>query len=159
MTGNRTPSQINPAIGAMLKSASDWLLHEHSLFQTLKLKPVLIGRNQATFSVYLPDDFIGTDGKIHGGLLTIIMDSIFGLAAFTALDELKPIATINLRTNYIGDVAPGGRVTCAAECICLRDEVAHVEGKLTEEETGRLIATSSGAFMVGTRGPNKESRL
>lgn len=159
MTRNATPSQINPAVGAMLKSASDWLLHEHSLFQTLKLKPVLIGRNQATFSVYLPDDFIGPDGKIHGGLLTIIMDSIFGLAAFTALDELKPIATINLRTNYLDDVAPGGRVTCAAECIRLRDEVAHVEGKLTDEENGRLIATSSGAFMIGTRGPNKESRL
>lgn len=159
MTNDATPSQINPAIGAMLKSASDWLLHEHSLFQTLKLKPVLIGRNQATFSVYLPDDFLSADGKIHGGLLTIIMDSIFGLAAFTALDELKPIATINLRTNYIDNIAAGGRVSCAAECIRLRDEVAHVEGRLTEEDTGRLIATSSGAFMIGTRGPSKESRL
>lgn len=159
MTRPESDKNINPAVGAMLKSASDWLLHEHSLFQTLKLKPVLIGRYQATFSVFLPEDFLGPNGKIHGGLLTIIMDSIFGLAAFTALDELKPIATINLRTNYVGDVGAGGRVACAAQCISLRDEIAHVEGTLTEKKSGALIATASGAFMVGTRGPNKESRL
>ena len=56
--------QINPAIGAMLKSARDWLLTEHALFQTLDLKPLLIGRNKATFSVFLPDDFCDADGNI-----------------------------------------------------------------------------------------------
>jgi len=152
-------AEINPAVGAMLNSAGDWLLHEHSLFQTLDLKPLLIGRNKATFSVFLPEEFCDADGNVHGSLLTIIMDSICGLAAFTALDELKPIATINLRTDYVADIAPGGRVTCTAECVKLRGDVAHVAGQLTDEATGALIATGSGAFMVGTRGPNRESRL
>ena len=152
-------ADINPAVGAMLKNASDWLLHEHSLFQTLDLKPLLIGRNKATFSVYLPDAFCDGDGNIHGSLLTIIMDSIFGLAAFTALDELKPIATVNLRSDYVADIAPGGRVICEAECIKLRGDIAHVAGKITDEASGELIATGSGAFMIGTRGPNRESRL
>ena len=66
-------ADINPAVGAMLKSASDWLLQEHSLFQTLDLKPLLIGRNKATFSVYLPDAFCDGDGNVHGSLLAIIM--------------------------------------------------------------------------------------
>lgn len=152
-------STINPAVGAMLQSARDWLLHEHSLFKTLDLKPTLIGRNKATFSVYLPDDFQNAAGGIHGGLFTIIMDSIFGLAAFTALDELKPVATINLRTDYVGEAAPGGRVSCAAECRKLKGDVAYVSGDLTDEESGALIATGAGAFIVGARGPGRESRL
>lgn len=152
-------ADINPAIGAMLKSASEWLLHEHALFQTLDLKPMLIGRNKATFSVYLPEEFCDASGEIHGALLTIIMDSIFGLAAFTALDELKPIATINLRTDYLRKVKPKGRVTCAAECVYLRGDIAYVAGGLTDEVTNELVATASGAFMVGTRGAGKESRL
>ena len=152
-------AEINPAIGAMLKSARDWLLTEHALFQTLDLKPLLIGRNKATFSVFLPDDFCDADGNIHGSLLTLIMDSIFGLAAFTALDELKPIATINLRSDYLADIRPGGRVICAAECTELRGDIAYVAGSLTDEATNRQIATGSGAFMIGTRGPGKESRL
>ena len=143
--------KINPAVAGMLKSASDWLLHEHSLFKTLDLKPLLIGRGQATFSVYLPEDFADNRGRIHGGLLTIIMDSIFGLSVFTILDEIKQIATINLRTDYMDHVAPGGRVVCAAECRKLRGDVAYVTGDLKEDDSGALIAAASGAFMVGTR--------
>lgn len=151
--------KINPAIGAMLSGARDWLLHEHSLFHSLDLKSILIGRNKATFSVFLPDEFLDAKGKVHGGLLTIIMDSVFGLAAFTALDEIMPIATINLRTDYLTDVSAGGRVICAAECIKLRGDVAYVAGNLTDEKTREQIATASGAFMIGTRGPNMASRL
>ncbi len=152
-------ADINPGVGAMLKSARDWLLHEHSLFKSLDLKPLLIGRNKATFSVFLPESFCDASGNIHGSLLTIIMDSIFGLAAFTALDELKPIATINLRVDYLNDVKPGGRIICAAECVKLRSDVAHVSGTLTDEAGGALIAAGSGAFMIGTRAPGRESRL
>lgn len=152
-------ADINPAIGAMLNNARDWLLHEHSLFKTLDLKPLLIGKGKATFSVYLPDDFTDVSGDIHGGLLTIIMDSIFGLSVFTALEELQPITTINLRTDYLKTAAAGGRVICAAECRALRGDVAYVSGELTDENTGATIAAGSGAFMIGTRGTSKASRL
>lgn len=152
-------SDINPAVTEMLRSASDWLLHEHALFKSLDLKPTLIGRGKATFSVFLPDEFRNREGAVHGGLLTIVLDSIFGLAAFTVLDTLKPIATINLRTDYVSVVSPDGRVSCAATCRELRDDVAHVAGDVTDETSGALIATGSGAFLIGTRGPGRGSRL
>ena len=151
--------EINPAIGAMLKNARDWLTHEHSLFRTLNLEPLLIGKGKATFAVDLPEDFSNAEGAVHGGLLTIIMDSIFGLSVFTALDKLKPIATINLRSDYLADAIPGARVVCHADCYCVVDEVAFVTGNVTVKETGLLLASGSGAFMVGTRGLSKGSRL
>ena len=152
-------SDINPAIGGMLKSARDFLAHEHSLFRTLELMPVVIGKGKATFSMALPDAYAGVDGMVHGGLYTIIIDSIFGLAVFTALEAIKPIATINLRTDYVGAVAPGSRAICEAECDAIRGDVAYVRGKLTAASNGRLLATGSGAFMVGTKGPIKGMRL
>jgi acyl-coenzyme A thioesterase PaaI-like protein len=159
MTDAPSTGDINPSIGGMLRSARDFLAHEHSLFRSLDLKPILIGKGKATFSMALPASFCGPDGTIHGGLYTIILDSIFGLAVFTTLEEIKPIATVNLRTDYLGAIAPGARAACAAECEAIRNDVAYVTGRLTAETDGRLLATASGAFMVGTKGPIKGMRL
>ncbi len=150
---------INPAVGAVMRSARDFLTHEHSLLGSLGLKPILLGRGRATFSIELPETFSDGEGEIHGALLTIILDSIMGLTVFTALDAFEPIATINLRTDYVGRARPGARAVCACECLSIVDEVANVDGRVTLEDGGALIATGSGAFMVGTRGPVKGSRL
>lgn len=159
MTSGVTSSDINPAIGGMLRSARDFLAHEHSLFRTLDLKPILIGKGKATFSMLMPADFAAADGSVHGGLYTIILDLIFGLAVFTALEEIKPIATINLRTDFVGLIAPGARAVCEAECEAVNSDVAHVSGRLFAEATGDLLATGTGAFMVGTKGPIGGMRL
>jgi acyl-coenzyme A thioesterase PaaI-like protein len=151
--------EINPTIGAMLRSARDFLAHEHSLFRTLALQPVLIGRGQATFALTLPPAFADADGFIHGGLCTIVLDSIFGLTVFAAMESVKPIATINLRTDYVARARPETRVRCAAVCDAIDNDVAYVSGKLTQEDGGGLIATASGAFMIGTKGPMKGMRV
>ncbi len=152
-------AEINPAIGAMLKSAHDLLTHEHSLFRSLGLKPVLIGRGKAAFALDAPIAFAGCDGDVHGGLMTIVMDSIFGLTVFTALDEVKPIATINLRTDYINKADVGTRIICSCECIEIRNDIAHVSGRITTEEHDRLLVSGAGTFMVGVRSAKKGSRL
>ena len=154
-----TANEINPAIGAMLKSAREFLTHEHSLFTTLNIEPVLIGRGKATFAVDLPAAFADADGCVHGGLLTLIIDSIFGISVFTALDEFKTIATVSLHTEYLDEVAPGARALCAAECIAIRGDIAHVSGDLRAEDTGKLLASGAGTFLIGTRNVAKGSRL
>lgn len=159
MTDAMPAREINPTIGAMLRAARDFLTHEHSLFRSLDLNPILIGKGKATFSMAMPPAFAGPDGKVHGGLYTIILDSIFGLAVFTALEEVKPIATINLRTDHIGAASTGARAVCAAECERISGDVAYVSGRLTLENGGALIATGAGAFMIGTKGPLTGMRL
>ncbi len=152
-------SEINPAIGAMLKSARDWLTHEHSLFRSLNLEPILIGKGRATFAVDLPASFADADGAVHGSLMTIIMDSIFGLSVFTALEQMKPIATINLRADYIATASAGIRVVCTSECNEIHGDVAYVSGDVKTKQDNTLLATGTGTFMVGTRRPSSGSRL
>ena len=159
MSNDPTLEKINPTIGAMLLQAREWLAHEHSLFRTLNIEPILIGKGKATFAVDVPQQYSGADGSIHGGFITTVVDSIFGLCVFTALEELKPIATINLRTDYIGQARPGERVLCNAECVGVNNEVAYVNGNVKSQKDSKLIALGAGAFMVGTRGVTKGSRL
>ena len=154
-----TEPAIHPEISAMMLKAREWLFHEHSLFRGFDVKPVLIGKGQTRFSVILPTEFRRADGKIHTGLLTTLMDTICGITALTALEQLKPVATINLRTDYMQDVEPESRVTCAANCIAIRNEIATMTSDIRREDNDDLIATASGAFLVGTRGATKASRL
>lgn len=152
-------SGINPAIGAMLRSARDFLTHEHTLFSSLGLKPLLIGRGQTRFSFDAPHDFADLDGAAHSGFITIVLDSIMGLTVFTALETFKPIATVNLRTDYLGRIGCGARAACACECLKIVDDIAFVTGEVSAEDGGELIAKGAGAFIVGARGPQKASRL
>ena len=137
MTTTPPRPEINPAIGALLQSARDFLTHEHTLFSTLGLKPLLIGRGQMRFSFDTPASYDDGDGNVHGGFLTIVNDSIMGLTVFTTLEEFKPIATVNLRTDYIEPLKCGTRAVCTCDCYAIVDEIAPV---LNLTETVRSAA-------------------
>lgn len=154
-----TAAELNPAIRAMLRAARDMLRHEHSLLGSLAFKPLLLGAGKTSFALDLPERFGDGAGVVHGGFLTVVLDSLFGLTVFTAMEEFKPIATINLRTDHINSVPTGTRVVCDSVCEGVRNEVAYVTGRLFVEADKSLVALGSGAFMVGTRGPAKGSRL
>ncbi len=159
MASKHTSRDINPAIGAMMRQARDFLAHEHSLFASLNIEPLLIGRGKTSFGVDLPTDFAGPDGKVHSTLLTIILDSMLGITVFTALEKLTPIATVNLRTDYLNTADAGARAVFSATCLDVSNEIARVSGELRLEEGDALLAVGSGAFMVGTRGATAGSRL
>ena len=151
--------QIDPNIGAALRQARDFLTHEHSLFKTLNIEPLLIGRGKVSFGVDLPAEFAGPDGAIHGALLSIILDSIMGITVFTVLEKLTPIATVNLRTDYLHKAEPNTRIVCSTECVHYEDEIARVAGDVKRQTDNQALATGFAAFMVGTRGSSPGSRL
>jgi len=142
---------INPTVGAMLMQARERLFKEHHLFTSLNMEPVLIGKNKVTIAIDLPEKFAGANEMAHHGLLTIVMDSILGLCVLTALDDLQPIATINLRLDFIEDIKVNSRAICEAECISVAHNVATVKADLYEKETNTHISQASGAFLIGTK--------
>jgi len=158
-SGPPSRPEISPAIRAMLRSARDMLRHEHSLLGSLGIEAVEVAAGRTIFALDLPEKFSDGAGAIHGGFLTIVLDSLFGLTVFTALAEFKPIATINLRTDYLGAARVGERILCESVCEAVAGEVAYVTGRILRMQDKAVIATGAGAFMVGTRGPKQESRL
>ncbi|MES3015035.1 MAG: PaaI family thioesterase, partial [Pseudomonadota bacterium] len=43
---------------------------------------------------------------LHGGVITALMDVAFGLAIFVRLGELRPMATLDLRIDYLKPATP-----------------------------------------------------
>ena len=152
--GEDIPSFLMP----MLEAAREQIEREHGIFSKLHLRATRIARGEASFNLTPDEDF--ADGEIiHGGVFTILLDTILAYTVWTRLDKFKPIATINLKTDYLSSVTPGTRIICDAICEGIEDDVAYCSGKATCKDTGRLIATAAGTFMVGTKGKSSGSRL
>ena len=121
----------------------------HPFFSKLDYQTTRVARGEVGVELTAHPDF--ADGAhVHPGFFTIVLDSMFGMATFLSLDEMEPIATINLKIDTQARVPPGTRVLCEATCEGIADDVAVVRGQVTRREGG-LIAVGAGTFMVGTR--------
>lgn len=147
---------INPAISALLKNARKMLMHEHSLFESLRLDPISISAGETRFKLTMSPEFDDGQGYVHPGMLTVILDSLLGLTVFTAMTAPHPIATINLRTDYVKPVLINARVECAAHCLSITDDVAHVRGEIVMED--EEMAYASGAFIINASSGEQGSR-
>ena len=141
---------VSPPIAAMMEGMRQRFETEHPLFGRLDFRTLRIARGDIAVSLRVPDNFADGD-FVHTGFLTIILDSIFGMATFLALDTPTPIATINLKTDTFACVPPETRLVCEAACDGIADDVAIVRGQATREADAALVATAAGTFMVGTR--------
>ena len=150
-------SDLPPLIG-MLEAARPMIEKEHPLFSSLGLKTTLIARGEVGFVLSVPEDFADGD-HVHGGIFTILLDTILGYSVWSRMEEFAAIATINLKTDFFGTTEAGQRVHFKATCEGIRDDVAVCSARAECETTGELIATGAGTFMVGTRNKSAPSRL
>ena len=144
-----TAGEVSPPIAAMMEGMRQRFETEHPLFGRLEFRTLRIARGDIAVSLRVPDTFSDGDG-VHTGFLTIVLDSIFGMATFLALDAPQPIATINLKTDTSALIPPGTRLTVEAACEGITDDVSIVRGR-ARTEGGDLVATAAATFMVGTR--------
>ncbi len=102
----------------------------------------------------MPDrpDWLGDPGRglLHAGPLIVLADSCCGLAVATTLTERMPIATLDLRMDYLRPAAPGQGLHCEAQCFRKTRNVAFVRGELWQAERAQSIATVQAAFMLAT---------
>ncbi|MGE0047015.1 MAG: PaaI family thioesterase, partial [Hyphomonadaceae bacterium] len=64
------------------------------------------------------DDLVGDPdtGVIAGGVIIAFLDHLSGVAAMTALGTPTPIATLDLRIDYMRPATPGRDVKAQAHC-------------------------------------------
>jgi uncharacterized protein (TIGR00369 family) len=90
-------------------------------------------------------------GVLHGGVITSLMDACCGAAVFMKLRRPKPIATLDLRIDYLMPAVPNEAVLARAECYRVTRHVAFVRGVAFHVDERRLIASAAGSFMLATR--------
>jgi len=152
MTGAKTQTgELSP----WLAGARHFFTEEHPLFARFHIDPLAVGEGEVTISAGLDEVFchVPESNEIFGGAMAIILDTVLGFSVVTRLKDLVPIATINLRTDYVAKAVSGTKIRCHAHCYSRRDSVAFVRGEVTCFQTGETLATALGTFMIGTRGP------
>ena len=72
-----------------------------------------------------------------------------GIAVASALKEIMPFATLDLRIDYMGSATPHCRILMSrAECLKVTHEVAFTRGIAYQTSRDEPIALSTGAFML-----------
>jgi uncharacterized protein (TIGR00369 family) len=90
-------------------------------------------------------------GLLHGGAITTLLDAAGGAAVYVKLGMPTPIATLDLRIDYL---KPGGRfdVFSRAECLKITRNVAFVRMTAYHDDPNDPIALGAATYMIGTKG-------
>src|SRR5262245_10632589 len=84
----------------------------------LRMRVVETGPGMATLALPFHEVLIGDPVRrvVFGGVITTLIDQASGLAVACAMEELQPIATIDLRVDYLRAADPGCDLLARAEC-------------------------------------------
>jgi uncharacterized protein (TIGR00369 family) len=122
----------------------------------LGIRVLHVTATEAVFELPYDARLVGNPdtGTLHGGAITALLDGCSGAAVFAALgasDRLVPIATLDLRIDYLKPAEPGRAVTARATCYKLTRNVAFTRAVAYQDDPDDAIAHSVGTFMLSTK--------
>lgn len=104
------------------------------------------GRMRLPYAPHLVGD--PDTGVVHGGVITAMLDQTCGIAVGSALNEIMPFATLDLRIDYMKPATPHADIFVEAECLKITHEVAFTRGIAYQTSPDEPIALSTGTFML-----------
>ena len=125
----------------------------------LKIDSVRAGDVRASFA--MRPELIGhySYGRLHGGVISAVLDALGGLALMVAIAErhadeatmqvmqrFARMATIDLRVDYLRQ-GLGQRFVAKATVVHLGSQIGRTRMELAADE-GKLIATGAAAYVV-----------
>ncbi len=121
--------------------------------RALGIEVVAMEPDGALFRLPYRDDLVGNPdtGVLHGGAITALLDACSGAAVFSVLPRMMPIATLDLRIDYLRPAEPGRDVFAHATCYKLTKNVAFTRAVAYHDDRAEPIASSVGTFMLSTR--------
>jgi uncharacterized protein (TIGR00369 family) len=88
---------------------------------------------------------------IASGVVTALLDHTCGLAINSAAGVSMPIATLDLRIDYLRPAAPCAGITCEAFGYKTTRSIGFVRAEAWDEDRSDLVATAQAAFMLNPR--------
>ena len=96
-------------------------------------------------------------GVLAGGLVTTLLDHVGGLAVWVAMYAFRPVATLDLRVDYMRAAEPGRDLLAQAKCFRLSPTVAFVRGWAFEDDPSKPVAAAQAAYVINqSRTPGAE---
>ena len=129
----------------------------HPLFKTMGIDIARIDNGTAEMAMPFSMRLSDHRGALHRGALVTLLDTTCGLAIFSALQSMRPIATIDLRIDYLRSIPTGVGIRAVVDCVATTATVAFIVGKALAEGLEEPVATVAGSFAIDTMGPSFDS--
>jgi uncharacterized protein (TIGR00369 family) len=121
--------------------------------KALGMEMLELDRGEARFKLPYDAKLVGNPdtGVLHGGAITALLDAASGASVFAALTEWVPIATLDLRIDYLRAAEAGRDVIAHATCYKTTRNVAFTRAVAYHDDPADPIASSVGTFMLSTK--------
>jgi len=116
----------------------------------LGLTLISIDKGRGVMSVPWREELVGDPetGVIASGVVTALIDHTCGLAINSAMATPQPIATLDLRIDYLRAAEPRHELVGLAECYKLTNNVAFVRGSAWDRDRSDPFASMLATFML-----------
>lgn len=88
------------------------------------------------------------NGVLHGGVITTLVDSASGMCIYVKLKKYIPIATLDLRIDYLKPATPGEDLYAHAYCYKMSKQIAFVRSVAYHTDPEDPVANSVSTFML-----------
>jgi uncharacterized protein (TIGR00369 family) len=144
---SKTPYADPEQAARIIESLTQFVPHNRAL----GIRFVSVAPDSLTLALPYDEKLVGNPltGVIHGGAITALLDAACGAAVFVKVGRPMPVATLDLRIDYLRPATPAVEVLARAECFRATQNVAFVRCQafhLGREED--LVAVANGTFTL-----------
>jgi len=125
------------------------MMGEHSPFnRLLGIQVESAGDGRAVLGLPVRDEFVGDPRRpsLHGGVISSLIDTAGGAAAWSALAAGESVSTVDLMVDYLEPGRLAGPLRAEAELIRKGNRVCHVRVRVTQDEV--LVAEGRGIYNI-----------
>ncbi len=143
------PSGIGSSRAIVGRDGRRYAFADHNCFACGSTNPIgmrleiELGEGFARTSWVPGDDFVGWEGKVHGGLLATLLDEVMAWAP-SSYDSWAVTAEMHVR--YRSPANPGETLTATGRVTGRRRRIYEVRGEVRADD-GRLVAEAEGRFL------------
>jgi uncharacterized protein (TIGR00369 family) len=111
------------------------------------------GHGRGVLLLPVRPDFVGDPRRpaLHGGVLSALIDTAGGVAAWTALGAHETISTVDLRVDYLEPAGLTAPLRAEAELVRKGNRVCHVRIAVTQ--AGVLVAEGRAVYNIHRHHP------
>jgi len=122
--------------------------------RALGVRFVSLTAGRVTLALPYDEKLVGNPltGVVHGGAITALLDAACGLAVLVKLGKPIPVATLDLRIDYLRPATPQKEVHACAECFRVTQNVAFVRCDAFHADGEKeFVAVANGTFILFRR--------
>lgn len=111
-----------------------------------------VAPGRAVLSLPVREDHLGDVRRpaLHGGVVSALIDTAGGIAAWTTLGAGESVSTVDLMVDFLEPARVAGPLRAEAELIRKGNRVCHVRVRVTQEDV--LVAEGRGVYNIHKRG-------